>query len=303
MFSESILVATTDGGATWQKQDPGTTRQLAGIAFADGFHGWVVGDYGRILATTTAGWAPDRTFVITPSVVGGPDGHGTISPGTPVSATVGSTPSFSFTPDPGYRLGRVLVDGLPVSPDSVGSYTFPPVAEDHTISVSFTPITYAVSALAVTAGGTVSPSGATLVPFGGAVTVTVTPAPYHHTAGVTIDGVPVAVRGSYAFTNVAASHALRASFAPDSYAITPSVVNLPDGRAHGSVSPSTLGTYVWGTTPTFRFTPERGYAVFEVRVDGAPVLPTPRTSYTFAPLTGPHTISVRFSKAYVPKPQ
>jgi hypothetical protein len=32
-------------------------------------------------------------------------------------------------------------------------------------------------------------------------------------------------------------------------------------------------------------------------------LPTPRTSHTFAPLTAPHTISVRFVKGYVPTPQ
>lgn len=76
-----------------------------------------------------------------------------------------------------------------------------------------------------------------------------------------------------------------------------------DGRPHGSISPALAGTFLYGATPTCRFTPESGYAVFEVRVDGVQVLPTPRSSYTFAPLAGPHTISVRFVKNYVPAVQ
>jgi hypothetical protein len=74
-------------------------------------------------------------------------------------------------------------------------------------------------------------------------------------------------------------------------------------QARCAVPWATTGSYVWGSTPTYSFTPETGYAVFEVRVDGVQVLPTPRTSYAFAPLAGPHTISVRFVKGFVPTAQ
>jgi hypothetical protein len=165
------------------------------------------------------------------------------------------------------------------------------------------PPTFPVTAVSFSGGGTVSPLGTTWVPLLENLTVTVTPEPHYHTARVTIDGAAVRVQPSYTFVKVSSRHRLEASFALDSYAVTPSVVPGADGRPHGTVSPATAKTYLWGSTPAFSFRPETGYAVFEVKVDGVRVLPTPRTSFTFAPLTGPHTISVRFVKNYVPTPQ
>lgn len=54
-----IILATTDGGASWNKQwtakSVGSHADLSAIAFADGTHGWAVGDKGVILATTDGG--------------------------------------------------------------------------------------------------------------------------------------------------------------------------------------------------------------------------------------------------------
>jgi hypothetical protein len=244
-----------------------------------------------------------NAFEIVPSVVGAPSGHGRITPAGAQTATYGATPTFSFSPDTGYYVSQVLVDGVPVSPTPAKSYTFPPVTADHTISVAFALSTYAVTAVPLTTGGSVSPLGTTWVPFLGSLTVSVTPAAHYHTARVTIDGAAVRVQPAYTFVNVSSRHRLEAAFALDRYTVTPSVVKLADGRAHGCISPATTGSYVWGSTPRFTFTSESGYAVFEVRVDGVQLLPTPRTSYTFAALTGPHTISVRFVKGYVPTAQ
>ena len=58
-----VILATTDGGASWQLQDSGVGRVLAGVSFADASHGWVVGWGGVILATTDGGttWATQAT--------------------------------------------------------------------------------------------------------------------------------------------------------------------------------------------------------------------------------------------------
>ena len=133
----------------------------------------------------------------------------------------------------------------------------------------------------------------------------VTPAPHYHVDRVLVDGRLVTLKnGAYTFTYVGAAHRLQAYFALDAYTITPSVLGGLLG--HGTISPTLPATYIWGSTPTFRFTPAPGYAVFDVTVDGHSVLGSlapRRASYTFPPLTGPHTIQVRYVKAYVPAPQ
>ena len=49
-----LLLATTDGGATWQRKTFG--GELTGVTFADARHGWVVGDRAiGILGTTDGG--------------------------------------------------------------------------------------------------------------------------------------------------------------------------------------------------------------------------------------------------------
>ena len=241
------------------------------------------------------------TYLITPSVVGG---HGAIVPSTPQEVDVGATPTFTFRPDTGYKVKEVRVDGALVTMTGINRYTFPPVTTNHEITVEFELQMYPVTALAATGGGAVSPAGTTWVPYGGSLTVRVTPAAHYKVDRVTVDGFRVSLSGgAFTFRNMWSGHLLEAFFALESYVVAPSVVNLSDGRPHGTITPNTARTYTWGTTPRFTFTPDPGYAVAEVRVDGVQMLPTPRTSYTFAALTGPHTITVRFMKAYVPAPQ
>ena len=56
-----IILATTNGGATWKRQYSGPAgispegSGLNAVAFANARHGWVVGDSGIILATTNGG--------------------------------------------------------------------------------------------------------------------------------------------------------------------------------------------------------------------------------------------------------
>ncbi len=50
-----FIVATSDGGTTWQEQDSGTVMNLNAVSFPDAVHGWIVGDGTNILATTDGG--------------------------------------------------------------------------------------------------------------------------------------------------------------------------------------------------------------------------------------------------------
>jgi len=51
--THGLILATVDGGATWQRQYGGA-NDLAAIAVTDAQHGWAVGTKG-ILATTDGG--------------------------------------------------------------------------------------------------------------------------------------------------------------------------------------------------------------------------------------------------------
>jgi DNA-directed RNA polymerase subunit RPC12/RpoP len=61
--------------------------------------------------------------------------NGTISPSGSVILTNGSSQVFTFTPDSGYDIKDVLVDGVSVG--NVTSYTFDNVTSNHTINVTF----------------------------------------------------------------------------------------------------------------------------------------------------------------------
>ncbi|MBD3161213.1 MAG: hypothetical protein GF346_03395, partial [Candidatus Eisenbacteria bacterium] len=61
----SSIVRTTDGGADWERLDFAyeTSAALNGVAFVSTSRGWVVGEQGRIFATTDGGatWTPQTS--------------------------------------------------------------------------------------------------------------------------------------------------------------------------------------------------------------------------------------------------
>lgn len=93
---------------------------------------------------------------------------------------------------------------------------------------------------------------------------------------------------------VDADKVITATFSLNTYTITPSA------GVNGSISPNTLQTLNFGQDQTFTFTPNAGYQVADVLVDGVSV--GALTSYTFTQTSANHTISVSFSKIPVSNP-
>lgn len=77
--------------------------------------------------------------------------HGSVFPSGSVRVREGADRTFSFTPDEGYRVADVLVDGVSVG--AVGEYTFRDVRAAHTVAVSFEPDTVALYRLYNTNSG------------------------------------------------------------------------------------------------------------------------------------------------------
>jgi hypothetical protein len=108
----------------------------------------------------------------------------------------------------------------------------------------------------------------------------------YHVADVLVDGVSVGAVTTYTFTNVLANHTIAASFAINTYTIAASASSF------GNISPSGNMTVTHGANQSFSMTPNAGYIVLDVLVDGSSVGAV--TSHTFTNVTANHTIAAKF---------
>ncbi len=136
---------------------------------------------------------------------------GTISPYGTVSVRKGQNQSFTITPNTGYQIKTVTVDGANVG--AVNTYTFSNVTSAHTITATFEKKTCSITASAST-GGSISPAGTVTVEYGSSKTFTITPAWGYKVSAVTVDGVNQGAISSYTFTNVTGPHSISAVFVP-----------------------------------------------------------------------------------------
>ena len=135
--------------------------------------------------------------------------------------------------------------------------------------------------------GSISPSGNKLLAVGADQTYTITPDAGYHIADVVVDGTSVGAVSSYAFKNVVIGHTIDATFAIDTFDIAASA------GAHGSIAPAGTSTVDYGSDLKYTITPDSGYSVANVIVDGSAVGPV--TSYTFTAVKADHTISATFA--------
>ena len=183
-----------------------------------------------------------------------------------------------------------MVDGTAVT--TASSYSFSNVTANHTISVTFAPTTFTLTASAGS-NGTISPSGAVTVNSGASQTFTITPATGYQVASVLIDGASVGALTSYTFSGVTANHTISATFtSAATFTITPTA------GANGTISPAAPVKVNSGASQTFTIAPATGYQVSSVLVDGASV--GALTSYAFSDVTANHTISASFAAANQP---
>ena len=141
---------------------------------------------------------------------------GSISPSGAVIVADGADQAFTITPDEGYAISDVKVDGVSVG--AVNSYAFSDVTGDHTIDVSFRSTLHTITASAGE-GGTITPNGAVTVADGADQAFTITPDEGYAIADVKVDGVSVGAVNSYAFGNVTGDHTIEATFVAES--VTP----------------------------------------------------------------------------------
>jgi hypothetical protein len=166
---------------------------------------------------------------------------------------------------------------------SQASYTTPaapPPANSYTLSAS------------AGSGGSISPSGSTVVSQGASQTYAITPNTNYYIVSVSVDGAVVAsnvMTYSYTFSDVTANHTISATFAYCTKLITASA------GSGGTISPSSVYVNI-GSSQSFTITPNTNYYIVSVSVDGALVASNVMSySYTFSDVTANHTISATFA--------
>ena len=221
-----------------------------------------------------------NTYTLTASVSGG----GSISPSGAVIVSHGASQLFNINPSAGYHIDSVVVDG--VNQGAVASHTFTNVTANHSITAYFSINTYTLTA-SVSGGGSISPSGAVIVSYGANQLFTINPNTGYHIDSVVVDGVNQGAVASYGFSTIAANHAITAYFSINVYTVTATA------SAGGSISPSGAVAVNYGASRAFTITPNTGYHIDSVRVDGVNVGAV--AGHTFTNVTANHTIAAYFS--------
>ena len=225
---------------------------------------------------------------------------GNITPTGFYEALPGSSVTFTITPDDGYTIQSVLVDGVDLG--SAGTHTFKNISANHTISAAFVavdngeeqPDHYEINATSGS-GGSITPAGLVTALPGSSVTFTITANEGYTIQTILVDGGDMGSAGTYTFTNMSTNHTISAAFTPiddgkelpDHYEI-----NATSGSG-GSITPAGLVTALPGSSVTFTITANEGYTIQTVLVDGVDL--GSAGTYTFTNISGNHTIIAGFA--------
>ncbi len=136
-------------------------------------------------------------------------------------------------------------------------------------------------------GGSIVPSGAVSVAQGADQNFTITSGASSYIQDVLLDGssaLPDGIEDAQGFlieavltvSNITQDHTVEAVFALKTYTITATA------GTGGSIAPAGDITVEYGADQTFNMTPDAGYQIADVLVDGASIGATP--TYTFLPM-------------------
>lgn len=194
--------------------------------------------------------------------------NGTVSPSGSVVVERGEDLELTITPDDGYRIASVILDGTDVTSEVKDSvFVLSNVVSGHSVSVVFERIVYAVE-ISYGVGGSVSPSGDVPVAYGDDLTISIVPDEGYRISKVTMDGEDVtsSVTGQeLVLREVKSNHDVTVAFEKITYTVAVS------SGGHGSVDPDGDVLVEYGDSLTVKIAPDTGYVLKSVILDGIDV--------------------------------
>ncbi|MBI5400820.1 MAG: hypothetical protein HZB12_01755 [Candidatus Yonathbacteria bacterium] len=303
-FTWSITNATSPNlynASTSNQYSTATSGSGVSFPITNGANTVQVRDGSTVLNSTTATgsctagttWNGATCSAITFAITATTGANGTTTPSGTTNVPQGGSQEYSITPDSGYDVETLLIDGGFVATST--SYTFTDVQATHTIHATFAllptpPVTHTITASAGS-NGSVAPLGVTVVADHGSQGYTIAPYSGFVIETLVVDSVSIATSTSYTFTDVTADHTISATFAlipppPGSFTI------IATAGAHGSVLPSGSTVIAQGNSQAYTITPNTGYDVESLLIDSFAVATS--TSHSFTNVQANHTIEATF---------
>ena len=160
------------------------------------------------------------SYTITPSA----GANGSISPNSTQTENTGSNLTFTATPNTGYTVNTWSLDGTIVQTGGT-TYVLTNIMANHSVQLTFTPLTYTVTPT-TGANGAISPNSAQTANYGSNCTFSAIPNSGYIVNNWTVDGTTAQVGGtSFTLNDVIANHTVNVSFQPCFY-ITPVPVRM-----------------------------------------------------------------------------
>ncbi|MBS4027701.1 MAG: SBBP repeat-containing protein [Ignavibacteriales bacterium] len=296
--SADIFIVKYDvsGNVAWATSAGGTNSDIGwGIALDTNGNNFVTGNFRSSTiafdtTTLTNHGSNDDMFVskirlsTSFTITSSAGLNGNISPSGNVIVNYGANQIFTITPNTGYHIDSVIVDGSYIGTQS--SFTFTNVTANHSIVAKFSINTFVITAIEGT-NGTITPSGNIIVNYGANQQFTISANANYHIDSVIVDSAYVGTQSSYTFTNVTANHSISTKFAINTFTI------FATAGANGNISPSGNVIVNYGANQTFNISPNAGYHIDSVFIDGT--YSGTINSYQFTNVTANHTISVKFA--------
>ena len=138
---------------------------------------------------------------------------GSITPNGITRYVYGSRVTYTITPDEGYEIISIVVDGEFV--DIAETYTFEKVTSDHSIYVLFAN-SLTIDA-AASEGGSITPYGVSSHEPGSYFTYTITPDVGYEIISIVVDGEFVDTADTYTFENIKSNHSIYVLFAKNPF--------------------------------------------------------------------------------------
>ena len=225
----------------------------------------------------------------------------------------GASATLTITPDAGYRLASLTVNGTDVTSNvSNGKYTVNNITANSNVIATFEQITYNLNVQAsgngsITYDGTSVKNGTQTftVNHGASATVTLKPDDGCRLASLAVNGTDVTEKVSnnqYTISNITATTTVVATF--EEIPVTTYTLSIQSGSG-GSVSYNGITitndtktyTVAEGASATITITPDSGYRLSKVTVNGTDV--TSKVSdnqHTVSNITANTTVSVTFEE-------
>lgn len=244
---------------------------------------------GYTFTNVVANHTISATFAInTYTITASANSYGTITPSGNNTVNHGEDKTFTFIPYTGYQIDKVYVDGVNAGNSTI--YTFEDVCEDHEIYVTFSKLSYTITAT-TSANGTITPEGTSNVLYGEELNYTFAPNTGYKVKDVKVNNSSVGAVNSYSFSNVTSNQTISVEF--EKIMLT---INVICGD-NGIISPSGEISVEYGTSKTFTIIPDENYGISYIELNGERI--GIKHSVVINNITENQTLKVAFAQIFL----